>query len=283
MKQNAKIARIANSLNVRKRLREWRIRSNALHALEKSASAFNVLEFVAAIIVLVGIIAEYIPPFIASLHRMVWWRALTTVWPGALVAGGIALETMFSQMIRSRETRIGGILRQQAAETQERAANAERETERIKQKAAWRVIQPLEAATIVSRLQEQPGAVWIDYCIGDFESQYYAQQLHLLFGTVGGWKSVLRGVTPTNLRFGVIVPKPGPNSRASEALVLRAINGCGIQCDVGDPPPWGGHAAMAFGSMDANSAQIAGRIFVGPKFPVMPELRLVQEPLTGPA
>jgi hypothetical protein len=267
MEQKNRIAKIANSLNMRRRWREWRERSKALHALETSASVLRACEFIAALVVLVGIVGEYVEPFRKLLHEMPWWRALLKVWPGAAVAGGIALETLFSMLVTSKENRIQSVLRQEAAQTRERAANAERETEQIKKQAAWRMLDQTTVTAIIASLQQSPGSVWVDFFNGDFESQYYAQQFWMIF-TAAGWKVVMRGVTPNFLAFGLMLPEPNPHSRRCEAGLLQAIAGKGIPFSIGAMPGTVG-AFNQSGSMEDAEATDAARLFVGPKYPTL--------------
>jgi hypothetical protein len=74
--------------------------------------------------VLVGIIGEYVQPFVSALPRVGLLLALRAVWPGVAITVGIGGEILFSMMVSSVEGKIETLANQETARALEQAAKA---------------------------------------------------------------------------------------------------------------------------------------------------------------
>ena len=101
--------------------------------------------------VLVGIIGEYVHPFVSSLPTLGFWISLKSVWSGAAVAIGIAGEILFSMLAHSREQKASSISAQRRTEAEQKTAEALRavvdanvllERERIKRIELEKTVAP---------------------------------------------------------------------------------------------------------------------------------------------
>jgi len=72
-----------------------------------------------------------------------------------------------------------------AAGANERAANAELETQRLKKQLAWREVTQNQATTIRTALQNTPMNLTISWVAGDPEGSEFAQQLGSVFAASG--------------------------------------------------------------------------------------------------
>jgi hypothetical protein len=159
-------------LKIFKRRRTGRNAEITPEILEASARRRRALEYTSAVVVLVGIVGEYVAPFVSALPRIGLFASLRAVWPGVLITAGIAGEILFSMLVASVEGRLQSIQAQRTAEALREAANANllAEQERlarakIEERIAFRTLTPEQQHELANVLRIHSGQKFIPYCV----------------------------------------------------------------------------------------------------------------------
>lgn len=214
----------------------WRLRNGVTNAsgesLESASESVERWGWAGGGLVLLGIIGEFIiaifhPPFGTFPER--WGVPLCDM----LIGLGVAGEIMFSRIGHNLE-------REMTRRSNERAAEAERETKLIQARIADRILTPRESAEIASALSNlEKQVVLIHAAPAAPESELFARHLCSALGTAG-WEVKLGDgllncpfLRPTGviIQFGVVPDTPNPDVEArricattlAERLVARGI------------------------------------------------------------
>ena len=146
----------------------------------------------------------------------------------------------------------------------ERAANAELETEQLRQNLSWRRLSKSEKETLLSDLSKACGPVTILYGMGDFELELYALQFAAIF-TLAKWAPVMRAVQFDWLAFGLRAPLLEGDPMNQPARTLRAaLQAAGMEFE-DDPLPFSGMSRAKDLTAGRRFAENQAQLFVGPK------------------
>jgi hypothetical protein len=152
-----------------------------------------------------------------------------------------------------------------ARQAEVRAAEANRETERLKADFSWRFVMPSQFEATVAALGQHRGVVIIEYMQADAETQYFAMQLGGAF-EAAGWQVLMRGGRyGGRVWFGILAPPPDADGYPDQTkLASEALTSAGLAVSVAPLPRW---ASVTFVG-DPHIERIPhARICVGPKQP----------------
>jgi hypothetical protein len=239
--------------------------------LEKSIDSLRVWMIVFTGVVVSGLFIE-LRPAIKLIIAQNWWGLLDLLGT-FVVAIGVAGEFCVEFNAHTKELRLRVLnadietdYQSKLAEANKQIAQAKLDTERIRESVSPRVLDGGHLSVIGAKLIEHPGAVWIEFLLGDFESQQFATQLFALF-RLSGWHAGLRGISTTNLRYGLIIPRGGSDSSPDVAAVHAAF------CDSGLKFIDANYDYETHMSIDVEDGpnECDARIFVGPKPLLLPK------------
>lgn len=127
--------------------------------------------------------------------------------------------------------------RERTAALEREAAEAKRETERIKGVVAWRTLSETQSAKLIGALSAMKGSVNFRFTDGDPEAMYVAIQFQKIF-TKAGWSAGLGGYKFFGaIAFGIILTEGANPEVNSIAAAFREAN---IPAARGPIPPGGG-------------------------------------------
>lgn len=177
---------------------------------------------------------------------------------GALITGNILGDRQAEQLRRFDNNLTAAKL--ELSKQQERAAQAELESEKLKQVVAWRVISPESGAELERILSAKPGAVNLRYTDGDPEALFLAIQISKILGKAK-WKVAPGSEKFANaIQFGIALP----DSAGEDAKTLRsAFVAAKISFSTNPLPPAGA-------SFSVSTIPGAPTLMVGSRAPALP-------------
>jgi hypothetical protein len=199
-------------------LRTRSMTSRELHGerdkLESSIDRLRILDLTFLLIVVIGLFMELREPvteFLATGDC----RALDRTLPGALVAIGVAGEFLAEFLARRKENRLRMVneidLKQsdeRIAENERQAEEARLETEKLKERFAWRQLTEDQQKTLLARLSHRTGSIWIEHLEGDLDSWNLANLFLQIFSEAQWEVGSLSWIGGRNLIFGVCLFPP---------------------------------------------------------------------------
>jgi hypothetical protein len=215
----------------------------------------------ATLLILAGIVADIVLLFWFPHDRM---ERLGATIANVLIAAGLLVEyvVILRAIVATGDANRESDERVAAAEA--RAAEAERETQRLRAQFAWRRLSPDQMVKIAVKLRPTRGSIGISYVHSDPECQYFAFQF-LEASKAAGWAVGMLGGIYGELRFGIIVPDAGPEDELT-ALVMDAFSDVGIGFNIAPIPSW----TTAVGSGDGSSSgENSAHMFIGPRQPTV--------------
>jgi hypothetical protein len=186
----------------------------------------------------------------------------------SLVALGVYAEIHFSAKAARAQRELQSITDERLAEAIRRAAEAERETARLKSQFSWRSLSAEQFAKLVSELRKHSRSITIEYLGSDPDSQSFAAQLGAAF-VAGRWNVVLRGGTYGGaLWFGILVPPAGGEEADVTSEIMKAFENAGMGFNIAPLPQWASGVITSHRVQFPSEGKEA-RIYVGPKQPMM--------------
>jgi hypothetical protein len=245
----------------------WRLTNGVKNAkdgeLTRSTESCGTWALWCGSLVVLGLLLEiglaYLhPKYDNPLER--WGSVATT----ALVALGVAGEVFFSRMGHSRDSELQRRSNYRLAEAIERAANAERATEQLRARTAWRSLDTETITKLFGSLSAMaPASLSLTFMANDPESQNFAAQIAETFRAAGWEVTLVVGMYKADeFVTGIRIPDlpAGHPGAGNAAKVQTAFTVAGIEFIPANPP----HPFMTNASGDYLREGFAW-MYVGPK------------------
>jgi len=248
----------------------WRFTKHVMKAtdeeLRDAVESFERGAFWTAMLVVVGVVAEVL---LAIRHLPydstagIWLPAIADIF----VAVGVGGEVLLGQLGSNRQKELNRRADGQVAVATERAARADLEAARLRERFSWRTLAPEQRDRMVAALNGKYGVVTLSYMNGDAESVYLAFQIGRVFLDAGWIVQKQAATYGGELWFGLIAPKPELLANESTGLVISSLEAAGIPFNKGSIPSWSGAhlttltpEALPRGFVDEGTY-----LFIGPK------------------
>ena len=244
--------------------------------LERGISELEDAEFIFAGIVVTGVGLEFLGAVLVAFFHFAATSRLemaSSLIGGAYVAFGIIGEVAAGIRIKLFQGELSARSNKELGEANERAANAERETARLRSEFGWRGLSPEKIKKLVDVLNKTPGKVMIMHPNGDSESASYAMKLVFAFRH-SGWGVSVHSCTYPLLEFGVRAPELPDKAAAPSKVVRAALKEAEVEFDSLPIPAWtsttGWQYATPYPSAAMRDTQLQfgydpAQLYVGPK------------------
>lgn len=230
--------------------------------LREDKSVFSMLEEYGAWAVVAGVVVEVV---YAAIYRgnKPFGEAWTPVFASGLIAFGVIVEILSSRKAAEASDELDRRSNEKVAAANECAANAERETEKLRAEFGWRFISGEQMPRLVHLLGQSQGPVVIIYSIGDVESESYATQFMRAF-VWAGWFTTMKAVHFERLEFGLRAPESLEPLGQPPRTLRDALRAVGIPFESGPIPFSGLNRVMEY-EPQRRFAEIPADFFIGPK------------------
>jgi hypothetical protein len=151
-------------------------------------------------------------------------------------------------------------------EANERAAKAERDTEKLRAATAWRNLSGREHRALAKALRESgPGAsVRFSIVANDQESLYFASRISIPFRAAGWNVGYEFGSYMHEMLTGVLLPEPRDNWLEEAKAVNARVRGAFMAAEISFVNGWPMHPYSKISDNSALTAPVAW-VYVGPK------------------
>jgi hypothetical protein len=250
----------------------WRLKNGLMNApddqLEAAVESCERWALTCAGVLVVGVLAELAlaaahPPYDSFWEQ--WGSSLANL----LVVLGVGGEVLFGRLGSGRQGELSKRAKKQLGEANERAAKAERETEKLRSKYAWRDLDPAQISRMAAVLRKKPSRITISYMGGDVESVHFATTRIATTFRLAGWTVQLEaGVYGSMLWFGVILPRPEDGADWRTQLIVAAFGEVPMGFNMASIPRWSsatftqGLRVVGGGTPSTDEPT---QLFVGPK------------------